>query len=373
MKRKILISIFVAFLPFFGFSTNYSKFQDDLYTKYTKAEKMNKYVLVKNFCEEIVKQDRFDWKFEPKKSLFLQVLCEKTWINDWWKFESKIKLKEKWVKFYEKLKEDSAKGSRLWIRSWIFGKCRIQNWVNTDDESLNNVDFACVTSDIFDKLANDFINIATYFAYWGFDTPENMVLFEKDFYIWKICPKSYIYDEGSNSDTCKHSKTYKYYKNLVSGLNGGLKGLSLIETDKSKIYKDFSPEKETKQATMYLMTAKDYVYNELYFYSIFIWYYTAMIETNTWKFQLKATDIRKSNKDTQSESINAKDNITLARNSVKKSFTVIKDIYRTFPIHLWYMALYEDIGKLRESFAKLYTPLDQFRYKLKNVQDEDKF
>jgi len=36
------------------------------------------------------------------------------------------------------------------------------------------------------------------------------------------------------------------------------------------------------------------------------------------------------------------------------------------------MALKEDILKLMKSLAKIYTPIDQLRTKLKNVQDKDK-
>jgi len=36
------------------------------------------------------------------------------------------------------------------------------------------------------------------------------------------------------------------------------------------------------------------------------------------------------------------------------------------------MALKEDISELMKSLAKIYTPIDQLRTKLKNVQDKDK-
>lgn len=358
-------------LPSFAFATNYIEFQNSLYSKYENAKKTDKYTLVKNFCDEIVKKEKFEWKFETKKSLFLQVLCDSTWIWESWDFDSKIQLKWKWVKFYTKLVPDSRK--KHWAGSWIFSQCEIKDWINTDRDSMNNVDFACVAWDIFRKLANDYVNVATYFAYGWFKWKDNMKKFEKDFYLWKRCPQSYIHDESSDEEFCKHPKTYKYYRNLVAWLNAWLKKMDLIQTDAWKIYDDFEPEKTWSQAAMYMMSTKDYIYNELYFYSIFVWYYSTMIDSNTWKFQLKSANRKDLDKNTKSESIMARNDLMVARSSVKKSFTVIKDIYRTFPIHLGYRALYEDIGKLRKSFAKLYTPLDQFRYKLKNVQDEDKY
>jgi len=35
------------------------------------------------------------------------------------------------------------------------------------------------------------------------------------------------------------------------------------------------------------------------------------------------------------------------------------------------MAVLEDLDAFRRALAKIYTPLDQLRYKLKNVQDLD--
>jgi len=71
------------------------------------------------------------------------------------------------------------------------------------------------------------------------------------------------------------------------------------------------------------------------------------------------------------EILNANKNIETAKKSLIKSFDTIKNIYRAYPIHIWYLALMEDFVRLRRSVAKIYTPVDQLRYKLEQAQEEE--
>jgi hypothetical protein len=48
----------------------------------------------------------------------------------------------------------------------------------------------------------------------------------------------------------------------------------------------------------------------------------------------------------------------------------LKNMYSTFPVHIWLMAYYEDLLVFRKNFVKIYTPIHQLYYKLENQQNQ---
>ena len=366
MKRIIFI-ILSIFWIFFFLHTSYWYDIDGFSTSLYSGTKnnLNKYNLVKTFCNNVNKYD--NGEFNSKDSLFLTILCTKTWIETDYSSNTDISLKENPLKDYEKLFENAKEDKN----KWIYAKCKINWWYTTDPESLNNINFSCVSSSAFNELVNDYLNIATYVAYWWFGTKTWLKKFEWDFFTWIICEDSYLYSDDDNKKWCIHTKTYKYFDDLVSWLNNWIKNLYFLDVSPDDVYNKISWEKWSN----HLLNVKDKIYNELYFYSIFLKYYASMIELEYTSLSIKSDNlnwIKQVQLVNQEEVQQAKKNIILARYTIKRSFAVLKDVYWTLPLHIWYMALKEDISELMKSLAKIYTPIDQLRTKLKNVQDKDK-
>ncbi len=42
----------------------------------------------------------------------------------------------------------------------------------------------------------------------------------------------------------------------------------------------------------------------------------------------------------------------------------------TFPVHIGLLAYYEDVLEFRKALVKIYTPIHQLYYKLRNVQQK---
>jgi len=349
MKKLFLIILFVLFINQ-SYSYNVSAFSNVLYS-WTKNN-LSKYNIVKTFCDNV--NNFNDWEFNSKESLFLNILCLKIWIDTEYQFKD-----EENLKFTENKKK------------LIYEQCKITWWYTTDSSSLNNINFSCVSSNIFNELANDYINIATYFAYWWFKQDEWLKKFEQDFYLWEgICDDSYLKSDDDNKDYCIHKKTYKYFKELILWLNNWIKDLYFIDVNADNIYDKMS-WKQSKN----LLNIKDKLYNELYFYSLFLEYYISILKTKPNEISLKSDNymwIKQVQQINQEEIKQWKKNILIACYTIKKSFSVLKDIYWVLPLHIWYMALKEDIVELMKAWSRIYTPIDQLRTKLKNVQDKDK-
>jgi hypothetical protein len=54
------------------------------------------------------------------------------------------------------------------------------------------------------------------------------------------------------------------------------------------------------------------------------------------------------------------------------SIRILKNIERTFPIHIGLVAYFEDLINFRKKFVQLFTPFHQLYYKLRNVEDLDR-
>ena len=54
--------------------------------------------------------------------------------------------------------------------------------------------------------------------------------------------------------------------------------------------------------------------------------------------------------------------------AIQQDFKIIRKLISTFPIHIGLVAYLEDLVNFRWEMTKLYTPIRQLYYKLRNVQ-----
>lgn len=63
-------------------------------------------------------------------------------------------------------------------------------------------------------------------------------------------------------------------------------------------------------------------------------------------------------------------NHQIATKATHNSIQQVGQIHASFPIHIHLTAYYEVIKKIRNQLARIYTPLHQLYYKLRNVQSQ---
>lgn len=64
--------------------------------------------------------------------------------------------------------------------------------------------------------------------------------------------------------------------------------------------------------------------------------------------------------------------LEVATNTIQQDFKIIRNLYAKFPIHIGLVAYLEDLVNFRNSLVKLYTPIHQMYYKLRNAQTYEK-
>ena len=216
-------------------------------------------------------------------------------------------------------------------------------------------------------------------AYW-YSKKENINQWQLSFF-WKTICKDWKYLNSKNINKpslCIHPLTLKYVKKVSRQFKSLIKNLQIIKIenlDINSFLKDlwYNTEKLKEVPTLQLLL--DQIYNELYFFNLFLTYYSSFLENKTNKAELikvwtNIPNIIDYNTNIQTTEANTYKN--LSQVVILKSIYIIKNIYRTFPLHVWFLAIMEDIDAFRHALAKIYTPIDQLRYKLENVQDLDK-
>jgi len=59
------------------------------------------------------------------------------------------------------------------------------------------------------------------------------------------------------------------------------------------------------------------------------------------------------------------------QNTIEQTIEQLRIIQNKFPIHIGLMMYYERLLELRKTLAKIYTPIHQLYYKLRNVQQKE--
>jgi len=382
--KKIVLFVLSLFLFWISFSFSFWNNDDNINKKIFSSNFKNRQEVVQKFCKEIFsyqkKTDNLNF-INAKNSIFLKVLCNTTWIYTDTLFKEKIEIPAHTSKYYKKLKKDAGKDSL--ISFWLFWKCKNNDGIVVDKSWLNNVNFVCVANDIWNKLASDEINLWSYIVYWWFNDEDWLKKWEKDFFYWakskngKMICSDWYFKKHNDDNECEHTETYNMLKSTQWDLRNILHNLNFFPRDMETvedIEKKIIWTECNGNCDFALMTLRDSIYNELYFYVYFLSFYWQIVKDNTSSLQLKKVwnSVKYVNLNTSKEFIQAKRSIITARLSLRKSFDLLKNIYWTYPIHVWLLAIIEDFKKLRDTLAKIYTPIDQLRYKLQNVQDLSK-
>ncbi len=382
------VSIFVvakqtkANQPTSGIENGVSELQDELWY-YTV---INNKDLLKTFC--IAAEETIDWfsdgnlLYTANYSLFLWVLCRPFKIDVFLSNSYGKKLGDKYLA--EEVKKD-------WIILWIdpehcdpetdMETCDIENLIKTifsavmNDQSFLAVWAWAMSSDKTEELIKEFSE--TYFG--GGDT---------------ICDgKSFYLDQKSvaGAEACSHPKTYKYLNDIIDWFKKGKQTLKTINKNNiAQIDKDAESCENWSNtfANLFLCSytsrpldnkqalQTNLWYNDLMYYRLLSKWLIVKYESDTvWFWTINLVDTN--NSESKNIADQHKNKILFLENEIEKSkraLTIMQkavvNFQSTFPLHVGLLAYYEDILWIKKSFVKIYTPLHQLYYTLRNVQSK---
>ena len=154
-----------------------------------------------------------------------------------------------------------------------------------------------------------------------------------------------------------------------------------LDTWKNFLFYDSSQNeglnKSIDSLAKYQWVSIDRMYNELFFYTLFIQTYSTYLE-KFWSDQNTLPQVLKN----QNKSINMSGSIAIQRerissqnkslqSAVKKTIRQLNNTISAFPIHIGMLMYQEDLLTMRNNLAKIYLPLHQLHYKLENVQSKE--
>lgn len=358
------------------------RFQDELWMDPIYENKD----LLRNFCKASEASLRWfsdgSLLYTPKYSLFLWVLCKPFDIDVFMVEGMGKKLGDKYIA--EELKKD---WSALWTDPVAcdpktdMETCDIPDLIKTiftavmNDHSFLGIGWWAMSAEKPDELVKEYSE--TYFG--GGDT---------------ICDwKSFYLNEKSvaGAEACSHPKTYKYLYDIINWFQTQKKSLktinskNIVEIDKDagdcEKGKNTFPNLflcsytgkplENKQAIQTNLR-----YNDLMYYRLLSKWLIIKYETDTswlWKINLVDTNnwVSKDMSNLHKEKIVAiEKELEKSKNAVTIMQKSVVNFQATFPMHVGLLAYYEDIVWIKKSFVKIYTPLHQLYYTLRNVQSK---
>lgn len=299
--------------------------------------------------------------YSPKNSLFVQALCK--WVSSEDIFYNKNLIK--WTSRNQILWNNIQ-----WCEWSTFSECKL-------DELLPA---------LFNATMNDHSTLSI--AWWTMKEGEDWLHtavqeFSQKYFtsLSPICGDKNSEYIGTNSSTspknglCSHPSTYQSLKNTIQWLQKQINNLRIInfawnvQCDTTDIYKSYFECAYTNQTSQEAWWYQHNLwYNELLYYKLLI---SRLTENKLKDSKIKPLNLTKDiTIDLSDERQNLKREAILSENAVQIMQKTINNIRATFPLHIWLQVYYEDVVAFRKSLVKIYTPIHQLYYKLRNIQEK---
>lgn len=329
----------------------------------------SKKVLLQVYCKTMNDDAIKEWfednkiYYSSKNSLFVQALCK--WVTKQDTFYKKDLIK--WISRNQIIWNDIP-----WC-DWEFWECQL-------DELLPA---------LFNATMNDHSTLSI--AWWAMNDEgdwldETIQKFSETYFsdLKTICWEKnaqYISSKwaaSSKNALCSHPSSYQSLKNTIEALQKQKNNLLIIEW--KGFWKDTKCDTSNKYDNYFECaytnsTSKDawwyqhnLWYNELLYYKILI---SWLANDKLLDPKIKPLNLTKDVVvDLSDEIQNLKREEILSENAVEIMQKTINNIRATFPLHIWLQVYYEDAVNFRKSLAKIYTPIHQLNYKLRNIQEK---
>ena len=244
------------------------------------------------------------------------------------------------------------------------------------EESLTNeCPLAQETSQLFKDIMDEYFNLKeiNIFGVWSKDTRESIQKFSKKYFPSDCDQQGSFLLDNQGEGICYHPQTYDFLKQIIEILKEEVNktyfidGYKLLESEDEFYAKGFSiASLQFSDADKF----RNIVWNELYFYLLWMESYKQWMLNNEKLLPfLPPGGIKLRESIVQKEIAIVNSQVAYTIVALQKAFDMLKQIQRTFPLHVWFKIYLEDLKKFRGSLAKVYTPLHQLYYKIKNVQN----
>jgi hypothetical protein len=195
---------------------------------------------------------------------------------------------------------------------------------------------------------------------------------EKQFFI-EIC--------NSKKTWISYFKACNIVKSYMQSATMMIKNLKIIDKDKIYNIKDNNliynwvikeyertkqKENDTYKWNTTFMDLTNTLYNELFFFRIFIDYYNKTLPSyysnSLWNKSWGLTE----------QITNFNNEFDWIEKSISMTIRNIRDLYIAFPIHIWLVMYYEDVLKLGKELQWISKPIYNLYDKFRNVQKPNK-
>lgn len=342
---------------------------------------VSKYCIV--MAREYVNKPEWDLVFDARKSVFMYMLCNQVWIlkiigEDTIKRDAWISSKEV-SKWYIKYKENDD-----WKIENMLEK-KLPNYYNDTEDYIQN---------LFDNIIASYTTIYQANIYGITGNPEETEILINNFgaryYNYPIDKNTPFVSICATDRDYSFPKTCKKMKEFVKSARNTLNNSDNILNSKA-IYNKIADKKE-EEKICYKNSNNEYddkydmiacwlykkanginsfsnlVYNELLFYSTFVKYYNAALDTSP-QFRNWDSNNISNLKEKQQKRINlSSNNLNNSKKAINITMKMLMDLQMTFPIHIWLLMYAESVNNFAAEFVKTLTPIYTMAGIFKNVQ-----
>lgn len=355
----------------------------DMFQKNLANNATNKRWVLKNFCTAAAATANGftdgSVYYTPQYSVFLGILCKPlkidTFFDDTYLPENIDKNRNKFP--------------------WVPSNCDPSSSTWWD---LKNCDLSKLLIALFTATMNDHSALAMWWRAMSDKNIDNVIKNFSTAYFWtSICWDKIPYIGNKSvawAEACAHPKTHKYLKDTITNFQKQIEKIQTLNTKKiPDITKDaencVSENNEVLSFPNIFLCSytsnttpnqsalqSNILYNELMYYRILanrlILQYT---NDNVWLWEVKFVQSVNTNsaditKTYSHELLALRKEIELSKKALTTTQKTIANFQASFPLHVWLLAYYEDILAIRKSFVKIYTPIHQLYYTLRNVQSQ---
>ena len=318
--------------------------------------------VVDNFCDAVYSNPSFsndEYVYNAEHSVFVYILCKKV----------------------------NKSPTKFNIQQYISGDEKKIDYCSSLD---TDCDLASKLPELFNMIITDYVNMKQaniYGLIGNFSTEKDMTdqinVFSQANFNIELCNN----EIRSYDATCRTMKSYlKNARNLLSDVrifntSWILASVLPMAIENGKINRSETKQNRTKNMeNMCMKQSADYniflcwlygdttssmdsfinlVYNELFFYRLFMWDYLLSI-------QKYPKDISKNTYATVSKKFSSEYN--RSKEALSLSLRMMRDMYMAYPLHIGFLMYQEDLNGFGKLLAKITTPIYTLYDKLRNVQ-----
>ena len=314
--------------------------------------------IVETYCSAVFASPSFvrnQFVYTAKQSAFVYLLCNE--------------VRENWSSLDKDLFKRSS-FNELWLVEYDEAGNNLCNSIGP------NCDLATQIPNLYNMIVADYVNMKQSNIY-GLsrnaseddDIEKQVNLFSRAYFGIEICETS----DRSYDKTCRTMKSYiKNSRNLLSDVSV-FSATVLLDFTQPIIEKDICSDKEDVDynpivcglygdTTTSFVSFENLVYNELFYYRLFVGYYLTMLQKNP----VILTKSIHNNYSKIAKKFSSQ--YTRSKSASSLTFRMLRDMYTAFPFHIGMLMYKEDLDGFGKTLSAIATPIYTLYDKLRNVQ-----